>query len=80
MKQLYIMNRNFKNRALQIEFDSIINNIDNIVTLFKGDLSDNSIEIIFEEPPSTCSFTYYGKEAQRDLDFELLNKLIVEKI
>lgn len=74
------MNRKFKNRALQIEFDNIISDINNIVSLFKGDLSDNSIEIRFENPPSTCSFTYYGKEEQRDLDFELLNNLIVEKI
>ena len=74
------MTKKFNNIALKREIDFILsNNIDSI-KLFKGDLSDNSIEILFLDPPSTCSFTYYGKEKQRDLDFQLLEDLIYEKI
>lgn len=74
------MNKKFNNIALKREIDLILSDVENIESLFKGDLSDNSIDIIFENPPSTCSFTYYGKEKQRDSDFQLLEDLIYEKI
>lgn len=60
-----------KNRALEKDLKDILtNNID----ITKGTVSGNSIELI--DGNSYVSYPYYGKEQDRDFDFNALNNSI----
>ena len=61
----------FKNLVLQREYKEIA---DNYVSIHKGDVGGNSIEIETDDPKSYDSYVYNGKTAEvdRDHDYNLL--------
>lgn len=69
---------NFKNYVLRREVNKIL---DNIKTLERGHIGGYSIEITNMDDTSYDSYLYQGKTAEQDRehDFEILNKLFLEK-
>lgn len=60
-----------KNRALEKDLKDILsNNLD----ITKGSVSGNSIELI--DGKSYTSYPYYGREQDRDFDFNEVNNFI----
>lgn len=68
-----------KNRSLKTDLKTILAEPGNISKVTKGGVSDFSIEIEFVMPQTFSSYVYYGKEAMRDEDFQVLEQLISKK-
>lgn len=65
-----------KNTSLKNDFKGLLKELKNISEIKKGTISGFSIEIQTIEPISIASYVYYDNQKDRDLDFDLLNKLI----
>lgn len=71
------MNNNFLNHVLKSDIKDLIKNIDNL-TITKGEISGNSIEIEDSVTQSQSSYVYYSRTDDRDKDFNELLNLIAE--
>jgi len=66
-----------ENISLKSDLKSIIANKENIEDIKIGSVSSNSIDIIFKNPISSSSYTYYDREKYRNSDYEKLLELIL---
>lgn len=71
------MNNNFLNHVLKSDIKDLIKNVDNL-TIKKGEISGNSIEIEDSVTQSQSSYVYYSRTDDRDKDFNELLNLIAE--
>jgi hypothetical protein len=69
-----------KNVTLKNDLNEILTNAKDLV-IEKGNISGNAINIYYAEPKNEDfgTYTYYANEANRNADFDELQKLIAQK-